>query len=124
MSEKVAVASSDGIVVNAHFGQAEVFYIYEKNEDEITFFEKRILEEDAVGCACGDNHEDTLSKKVEAIKDCDYVIVSRIGPGAEYLLLDNGIKSFQIADVIEEALKKMLGYIEIDELLSGKRKLS
>lgn len=33
---RVAVASSDGIVVNSHFGRARDFYIYEVSENEDT----------------------------------------------------------------------------------------
>ena len=31
---KIAVASSDGIVLNQHFGHADIFLIYEVNNDE------------------------------------------------------------------------------------------
>ena len=41
---RVAVASSDGIVVNSHFGRARDFYIYEVSENEDTvLLEKREL---------------------------------------------------------------------------------
>ena len=40
---RVAVASSDGIVVNSHFGRARDFYIYEVSENEDTvLLEKRV----------------------------------------------------------------------------------
>ena len=41
---RVAVASSDGFVVNSHFGRARDFYIYEVSENEDTvLLEKREL---------------------------------------------------------------------------------
>lgn len=41
---KIAVASSDGIVVNNHFGRAKEFYIYQIDETEqLHFLEKEAL---------------------------------------------------------------------------------
>ena len=39
---RVAVASSDGIVVNSHFGRARDFYIYEVSENEDTVLLKSV----------------------------------------------------------------------------------
>ena len=38
---KIAVATSDGIVVNQHFGHADKFYIYEIQDDIFTKVEVR-----------------------------------------------------------------------------------
>ena len=50
----VAIASSDGIVVNSHFGKTDKFYIYEVCEDNISFIEIREVEH-----VCnGGNHDE------------------------------------------------------------------
>ena len=50
----VAVASSDGIVVNNHFGRASKFYIYSFDDSDINFEEIREL---TPVCESG-NHDD------------------------------------------------------------------
>ena len=77
---RVAVASSDGIVVNSHFGRARDFYIYEVSENEDTvLLEKREL---VPICEVGNHDEGRLQDNVKRLSDCDYVAVSRIGMGA------------------------------------------
>lgn len=76
----IAVASSDGIVVNNHFGRAGSFYIYEVNDDEsIDFFEKR---EVTPICDGGNHSEERLKENLLIFQDCRYLLVSRIGSGA------------------------------------------
>jgi hypothetical protein len=41
MAKKVAFASSDGRLVDLHFGHTEVFFIYELFEDTTNFLETR-----------------------------------------------------------------------------------
>ena len=43
MSIKVAIASSDGLNINLHFGQAKSFLIYELKESKFVLTEKREL---------------------------------------------------------------------------------
>jgi predicted Fe-Mo cluster-binding NifX family protein len=43
-------------------------------------------------------------------------LVSRIGQGAEAALGRNGIRAFEIPGIIEESVKKLAAYIEIQSL--------
>ena len=43
MSIKVAIASSDGLNINLHFGQAKSFLIYELKDSKFVLTEKRVL---------------------------------------------------------------------------------
>lgn len=43
MSIKVAIASSDGLNIDLHFGQAKSFFIYELKDKKFDFTEKREL---------------------------------------------------------------------------------
>jgi predicted Fe-Mo cluster-binding NifX family protein len=111
---RVAVASSDGIVVNSHFGRAGKFYIYQISEDE----ELHLIEERKVVPVCeGGNHNDErLNENLDRLKDCDFILVSRIGDGAAYEANKRGIDSYEIPGVIEESILQLLKYIKLKKL--------
>ena len=120
MDEKknlVAVASSDGIVVNQHFGRAGTFFIYEVSETEIKQQEVR---EVTPVCMGGNHEEERLKKNVEKISDCRYLLVSRIGNQAAHIAEGYGIQSFEIPGMIPESIDQMMKYKKIQELLKEK----
>lgn len=112
-TEKIAVASSDGIVVNRHFGHAEKFYIYEIIDDGVKLLETRIVEP-----VCdGGNHDDRkLSENIDKIKDCKYLLVSKIGHIAEIVAKQKGVIPYEIPGVIGESIQQLLNYIKIKRL--------
>lgn len=108
MSYKIAIASTDGKVVNEHFGRADRFYIMEVNDqDEFTYLETRTTD---IACQGGSHNEDGLQRTVELLSDCRYVLVKQIGPGAEYALCRKGISAFAIAHYIDDAVRKLIHY--------------
>jgi nitrogen fixation protein NifX len=108
MSYKIAVASTDGKVVNEHFGRADKFLIVEVNDkDEFSYQETR---ETDIACKGGTHDEDGLARTVDLLSDCKYVLVKQIGPGAEYALSKKGVTAFAIAHYIDEAVKKLIHY--------------
>jgi len=108
MSYKIAVASTDGKVVNQHFGRADKFYIIEVNDkNEFKLSETR---ETAAACQGGSHDDNGLELTVELLSDCKYVLVSQIGPGAEYALSKKGVTAFAIAHYIDEAVTKLIHY--------------
>jgi predicted Fe-Mo cluster-binding NifX family protein len=110
---KIAVASSDGIVVNNHFGRAKTFYIYKVKDNNAELIEKRELEP---VCEMGNHDEDRLKDNLEKLKDCDYLLVSRIGDGARAAALGAGIESFEIPGIIEKSIDQLIKYIKIQKL--------
>lgn len=112
---KIAVASSDGIVVNNHFGRAKAFYIYEVNEDDILFIEKRELEP---VCDIGNHDDNKLRENLEKLSDCNYLLVSRIGDGARVMASNFGIEAFEIPGIIEDSIEQLIKYIKIQKLFS------
>ena len=105
MTYKVALASSDGIVVNRHFGRSEKFQIYEINEvHEAKFIEER---ENTPSCQEFEHSEEALLKTIEVIKDCRIVFVSRIGVGAYDELRRHGIEAFEMAREVNEIIEKL-----------------
>jgi len=108
MPYKIAVASTDGKVVNQHFGRAEKFYIIDVSDDGTFHFET--TRETSATCTNGEHSDDSLNKNVSLLSDCSYVLVSRIGPGAEYALNKKGITAFAISNYIDKSIEKIIIY--------------
>lgn len=114
---RIAVASTDGKVVNQHFGRAEVFYIVEAEPDgSFSCLEKR---EVSAFCEGGDHDDARLKNAIEKIKDCPFVMVSRIGSRAERALEEYGIHVFELPGIIEESVKEMVNYLEIQNMIGS-----
>ncbi len=111
---KIAVASSDGIVVNNHFGRAKEFYIYQIDETEqLHFLEKRSL---IPVCEAGNHDNERLRENLEELRDCKYLLVSKIGIGATNMAKSLGIESYEIPGIIEESVEQLIKYIKIKKL--------
>lgn len=113
---RIAVATSDGIVVNQHFGRADKFTIYDINQDNtIDYKEERVV---APVCQGGVHDELKLKESVSYLTDCKYVLVSRIGQGAINALEQGGINPMELPGVIEESIRKLVAYDEVQALLA------
>ena len=102
---KVAVVSSDGKVINQHFGKASRFLIFEVDDGKIRFIEERVS---APVCGSAENgHSDnSLGRTISLISECKAVLCARIGGGAEEELRKGGITPVEAPYLIEEALIK------------------
>ncbi len=101
-SLKMAIASSDGKVINQHFGKARRFIIIESDGDEIKVLEVR---ENNPACGTleyGGHADDTLDRSISLIGDCDAVLCSRVGGGAADALFSRGIEPVEAPGFIEE----------------------
>ncbi|WP_019553688.1 NifB/NifX family molybdenum-iron cluster-binding protein [Propionispira raffinosivorans] len=108
MTYKVAISSSDGKVVNQHFGHTENFSIIQVDENkQYHFFEERLIE---APCSTGGHDESALEKAVLAVVDCRYVLCAQIGGGAERVLEIQGIQAIAVRDFIENAMQKLIAY--------------
>lgn len=105
MSYKVAFASSDGKVVNQHFGRAKHFLIVEVEDKDYKYIETRVNEP-----ACQDfqHTQDALEKSLELISDCKAIFVLQIGKGALSIVEAKGIKCIEAPYFIEDILEKIL----------------
>jgi len=104
MSYEIAVASSDGKVVNQHFGKATNFLIFEVEGDNFKYL--KLLETQAF-CNYGEHDENKLMSAVKALEGSRAVLVSKIGNGAVEALKAKGIDVFDVHDFIEDAFKKI-----------------
>lgn len=109
MEFQVAVASLDGIFINQHFGKNREFLIYRiQDNGEYGLVETRELK---APCGQGKHHEETLVRSAKELQDCSFVLVARIGPGADKVLASHGIKAFEIYDRIDRAIDKLIKYV-------------
>ncbi len=116
---RVAVASSDGIVVNNHFGRARDFYIYQVDHTEqIHFQEKRSV---IPVCDGGNHDDDKLEENIKKLQDCNYLLVSRIGGGAAAMAERYGIESYEIPGLIPDSIGQLTRYIKIKKLFEDQK---
>lgn len=107
MNYLVAVASESGINVDRHFGQVAEFQIIEVNENTAwRVVEKREIERACVGYC---DHE-RIAEVANQLKDCKYVLSSKIGIGAARILQNIGIVPLEIIAPIAYAVEKIMVY--------------
>ncbi len=111
---KIAVASSDGIVVNQHFGRARAFLIYEVENNEI----RKMSEIRTVNpvCSGGNHNDDQLIENIRRFQDCKYILVSKIGMHAAAQAEQLGITPMELPGMIEESIKKVIEFEQIQNL--------
>lgn len=97
---KVAVASTDGITINEHFGRTKEFWIYEVNETgAYTFLERREIHQNIKLY-----HKHSASKVIELLADVEAVLAAQIGRQAELELQAKGILSLAVTSLVDKAL--------------------
>ena len=105
---RIAIASTDGKVINEHFGRAKEFLIVDiKSDGSYEFIERRAV---AKLCSGGEHTQQALAASIDALYDCNAVLVSRIGTMAKRALELNKIPVFEQPDYIEDAIEKIAKY--------------
>jgi nitrogen fixation protein NifX len=108
---KVAFASSDKVHINAHFGWAKQFELYEVSEEGYNFLHTV----EFTGDLKEDGNEDKLVPKMEAVADCSIVYVSSIGGSAASRLIQQKItpiKAKTEEDTIEGTLNELIAILK------------
>lgn len=111
----IAAASSDGKNVDLHFGKSADFYIYSVDGDNASFTEHRHIEP---ACNGGGHDAGRIEAVVSALKDCEYLLVAKIGPGAERIARAYGIEPFEIPGDIDDSIEKLIKFIQVQDLFS------
>lgn len=111
---RVAVASSDGVLVNRHYGKADRFFIYAVDDDE----GYDICEEREVPPVCmdGSHVKPVMDESVRRFSDCRYVVASRIGAGAAQALTAAGIVGMELPGSVEDAIVRVWKYNRVQGL--------
>ena len=136
MALKVAIASSDGLNIDLHFGQAKEFNIYEAQNGVFVKTETRALppavepvdptiEGDCnpaggFGCGsgcggggggcCGGAAGGPASPAVELLSDCRSVVAAQFGQNIRRQFGRKAISVFDIELPVSEALEKLAAY--------------
>ena len=106
-SMKFAVASSDGDVVDVHFGKATSFYIYSKNEEHKLniMTDRRTIPTYCQGDDVKDSHtydSSRIEAIVDIIKDCEAIYVKKIGDKPKLELENRKIKVVEYHGLVAE----------------------
>ncbi len=98
----LAVATTDGLTVNEHFGHAKFFHIYTR---EAETFELTGVRDAVAACQHTLGHDTTrFDKIIELLSDCDAILVNRIGEGAAAYLIERGVRVFEVSGLIDKVL--------------------
>ena len=95
---KIAVATSDGISIDVHFGQATSFHIFDVAEDG-TY---HLLEQRVILSGIVDGRH--AGATIEQLTDVNVILVNRIGDGPIRELEERGIKVFALDGSLDRAL--------------------
>jgi len=78
---KIAFTTSNGEIIDQHFGQCQSFYIWEVGPDDASFLEVLSVGEH------GGDEEDRISARAQLLSDCAIVYTMQIGgPAAAKLV--------------------------------------
>ncbi|WP_414469556.1 NifB/NifX family molybdenum-iron cluster-binding protein [Methanobacterium sp. ACI-7] len=95
---KIAIATSNGKDVD-HFGRAQGFMIYDFDEENMNFIEKRDSPK-----VEGEKHQ--WKKSLNVIEDCEIVICAQAGLKGKHGLKEAGIKLVEDEGSLEEVLER------------------
>ena len=133
MSYKIAVASTDQVVINRSFRDAEDFLIFEvddkgeykvgeirKFNDGIEKDKKEVQTNCGSKVSCGENSGygsrtgcgGDNSPKLLLIEDCRCLVCTKIGFKIHKQLTRKAISAFEIECKIDDALKKIISYYD------------
>jgi len=106
----IAFASSDGILVDQHFGWSKHFELYRVDAQSAEYVKTLDSSQDAIE----DEHE-KLSYKISTIKEADMLYCTAIGPTASKMVLAAKIHPIRAGenDRIDETI------VKLQELLLG-----
>ena len=109
MPYRIALASSDGLHIDRHFGASDGFLIVEVTQDG-TFLEVERRQVQAP-CQHGYHDDGAMLEAVQALNDCRYVVAEAIGPGAQKALERQDILPLEIdGQTVDTAVPKIHDY--------------
>ncbi len=94
---KAAFATGDGVHVNQHFGWCRRFDVYEVSAEGFRLLESRLLE------PVGEDEEDKIGSRVEAVQDCAMVYVASIGGTAAARVVNARVHPVKVRETEEIA---------------------
>ncbi len=110
---RVAVTTSNGKMVDLHFGHARRFHIYDYHpeDDIITLVEVRDLEQNycqGPECDMLAGRDDVFVQIVNLLRDCRYLLCRRIGVVVANALRESGLIPVERYGCIEEDIRQVI----------------
>jgi nitrogen fixation protein NifB len=102
---KVAVASTDGIMVDTHFGHAKRFLAFEVEGDEVKQLPDVPVDNMPNVAMFGEAHRGKLEQMALALKGFDIVVAKSFGAPAREFLEEDGILTFQTSTEVQDAAR-------------------
>ncbi len=118
---KLAFASSDGVVVNQHFGHTPAFWIIEINEEngEWRLIEKR---ENSPSCSTGEHDDASVQGSMDLIRDCQAVFAVKAGNYVHSLSRRQGLQVLEIKGFINDVTESYVTYLTKTHYFEKKQK--
>lgn len=110
MSYKIAITSTDGMLVNQRFGHCERFLLCEVDEETGQW--KQIEEvEIPMSEGEGNHHEQRFKGIALKLEGVRFLLTERIGPKPHRILLQKGITALETSGQLSEAIRKLNEYV-------------
>lgn len=110
MAIRAAVASTDGKVINCHFGKASRFLIFELRMGSFEYIENREVKP---CCNRGEHEDNAFENAAKELSDCSMILVSKIGISAADFLENRGFAVYEAPFPIRECLEKLAAETEV-----------
>ncbi len=115
---RCAAATSDGFLVDQHFGRAKSFDVYDIDErGQCRFVETRKVQRACKG-ELG-HSEEALLATARRLSDCAFIVVAKIGAGALAALHEQGTEAYSLVAETEAALDKVWAYRQAQALVDS-----
>jgi nitrogen fixation protein NifB len=102
---RIAVASSDGVQVDTHYGHAKSFLAFEVKGDDIRPIENIVIASVPNVAMAGEAHRGKLEMMALALKGFDAVVAKSFGEPAKEFLKEDGILPFQTDCAVKDAIR-------------------
>lgn len=88
----IAFASSDGELINQHFGWSKTFYLFEVDKSSSTFLKSIDSSEEP------EEEKAKLTYKIGTIEEADIMYCTQIGPTASKMVQSSGIHPVRVSE--------------------------
>jgi predicted Fe-Mo cluster-binding NifX family protein len=115
MKFNVAITTSDGKLINQHFGHCSEFSIVEVDagSGEWKFVEKR---KTTPTCQEFSHNPEHVMEVAKMLSDCLYLLTLRIGAYPSAILQNYGITCLEAPELISESLERLCSYYKINHI--------
>ncbi|GBE40181.1 MAG TPA: dinitrogenase iron-molybdenum cofactor biosynthesis protein [Nitrospirae bacterium] len=89
---KIAIATTDGLTVNEHFGKAKKFFIYDATSEKLDLLTEREVEPYATGQKDHTFDKVRFQEVAKVLEGCEKVFITKIGDEPAAALKAMGIE--------------------------------